>query len=195
MTHYSGGHSEGVFGATPFEVLYQLLLGLLKYFLESSNNYRTIPKDWGSFFKKRSCPEVPNRDSEANETGLPPVDLTDPDQPSSRKRAKKTNVTITTTGIRTNFQKYVHWQKLRPPTCSSTRNVFAKLQFEKNARYINSHLERQSDRNIPKLSYRSGLTALSKMSGQEIPGLCLLTIFSMGGMLGPENTELEKDFT
>ena len=33
------------------------------------------------------------------------------------------------------------------------------------------------------------------MSGQEIPGLFLLTIFSMGGMLGPENTDLEKDFT
>ena len=73
--------------------------------------------------------------------------------------------------------------------------MFAKLQFEKNARYINSHLERQSDCNIPRLLYRSGLTALSKMSGQEIPGLCLLTIFSMGGMLGPENTDLEKDFT
>ena len=33
------------------------------------------------------------------------------------------------------------------------------------------------------------------MSGQEIPGLCLLTIFSMGEMLGPENTDLEKDLT
>ncbi len=32
------------------------------------------------------------------------------------------------------------------------------------------------------------------MSGQEIPGLCLLTIFSMGERLGPENTDLEKDF-
>jgi hypothetical protein len=40
------------------------------------------------------------------------------------------------------------------------------LYFEQSARYINSHLERQSDRDIPKLSYRSGMTALSKMSGQ-----------------------------
>jgi len=39
------------------------------------------------------------------------------------------------------------------------------------------------------------MTALSKMSGQEIPGLCLLTIFSMGGMMGSENMHLEKDFT
>jgi hypothetical protein len=39
------------------------------------------------------------------------------------------------------------------------------------------------------------MTALSKMSGQEIPGLCLLTIFSMGGMMGSENMHLEKDIT
>ena len=86
--------------------LNQLLLGLLKYILESLYNYRPIPKDWESFFKKRSCPEVPNRYSEANETGLPPVDLTDPDQePSSRKRARKTNVTITSIDIRNQFSK------------------------------------------------------------------------------------------
>jgi len=39
------------------------------------------------------------------------------------------------------------------------------------------------------------MTALWKMSGQEIPGLCRLTIFSMGGMMGSENMHLEKDFT
>ena len=39
------------------------------------------------------------------------------------------------------------------------------------------------------------MTALSKMSGQEIPGLCLLTIYYMGGMMGSENMHLEKDFT
>ena len=99
MTHYFGSDPKGVFGATPFEVLHQLLLGLLKYILDLLYNYQTIPKDWESFFKKRSCPEVPNRYSEANETGLPPVDLTDPDQTCSRKRAKRTNATITSTDI------------------------------------------------------------------------------------------------
>ena len=114
MTHYFGGDPEGIFGATPFEVLHQLSLCLLKYILDSLYNYLTIPKDWESFFKKRICQEVPNRYSEANETGLPPVDLTYPDQPSSRKRAKRTNATITSTDIRTNFQKYQHCQKLQP---------------------------------------------------------------------------------
>ena len=73
MSHYFGGDPEGLFGATPFEVLHQLLvLGLLKYIFDSLYIFRTIPKDWESFFKKRSCPEVPNRYSEANEPGLPP---------------------------------------------------------------------------------------------------------------------------
>jgi hypothetical protein len=39
------------------------------------------------------------------------------------------------------------------------------------------------------------MTALSKMSGREISGLCLLTTFSMGEMMGSENMHLEKDFT
>ena len=39
------------------------------------------------------------------------------------------------------------------------------------------------------------MTALSKISGQEIPKLCLLTIFSMDGVMGSENMHLEKDFT
>jgi len=51
------------------------------------------------------------------------------------------------------------------------------------ARLINGHLERQSDCNIPKTSYRAGFTALIKMSGQKIPGLCLLKIFAMGGVM------------
>ena len=54
MTHYFGGDPEGIFGATPFEVLHQMLLGLLKYILESLYNYRPIPKDWESFFKKKA---------------------------------------------------------------------------------------------------------------------------------------------
>jgi hypothetical protein len=52
MTHYFGGDTGGEFGATPFEVLHQLLLGLLNYILESLYNYRPIPKDWESFLRK-----------------------------------------------------------------------------------------------------------------------------------------------
>ena len=94
---------------------------------------------------------------------------------------------------RTQHVKYLHWMKLRPKNIRSKSDVFNRVMFENAARFISSCLERQSDRSIPHLSHRAGLTALSKMSGQEFPGLCLLTILSMGGMMG--NHDLEKDFT
>jgi hypothetical protein len=98
--------------------------------------------------------------------------------------------------LRSESQKFKHWLKSRPKSKKKAgRNVFSRVFFEKAARHVNGYLERQSDRSIPSLSYRSGLTAVTKMSGQEFPGLCLLTIFSMGGMMGPGMHDLEADFT
>ena len=45
INHFFGGDLEGLFGATPFEVLHQILLGIFKYILESLYNYRTIPEE------------------------------------------------------------------------------------------------------------------------------------------------------
>ena len=53
INHFFGGDLEGLFGATPFEVLHQLLLGIFKYILESLYNYRTIPEEWTCFFKEK----------------------------------------------------------------------------------------------------------------------------------------------
>ena len=69
------------------------------------------------------------------------------------------------------------------------------MSFEKAARIVNGFLERQSNHSIPSLSYRAGLTAVTKMQGHDFPGLCLLTILSMGGMMGLHYVELERDFT
>ena len=67
------------------------------------------------------------------------------------------------------------------------------------ARLINGHLKRHrlaSDRNIPKTSYMAGFTALPKMSGQEFPGLCLLTIFASHGWHdGSQISKVESDYT
>ena len=89
----------------------------------------------------------------------------------------------------------MHWQQSRPKLKNQNRNIFSKISFEMIARFINAHLERQSDCNIPKTSYRAGLTALTKILGKEIPGLCLLTIFAIGrGMMGPTFQKVESDF-
>ena len=92
---------------------------------------------------------------------------------------------ITDDDTRSEQQRYLHWQQSRPKLKNQNRNIFSKISFEMIARFINAHLERTIDRSIPKTLYRAGLTALTKMSGQEIPGLCLLTIFAVGGMTGP----------
>jgi hypothetical protein len=61
---------------------------------------------------------------------------------------------------------------------------------------VNGFLECQSNRSIPSLSYQVGLTAVTKMQGQDFaPGLCLLTILSMGGTMGLQYVELERDLT
>ena len=99
---------------------------------------------------------------------------------------------------RSELRKHLDWLKTRPKCGDSIKKsnrLFSRVYCEKAARFINQFLQRQSDRNIPGLSYRAGLTAVSKMSGQELPGLCLLTIFSMDGMFGKNQGNLENDFT
>ena len=89
------------------------------------------------------------------------------DQEKQKKRAKTKKDTCTS------YQNYLHWQKSRPNAhlYHHQKFIFETILRTKwlLARYINS---------------------------QEIPGLCLLlTIISMGGMMGSENMHLEKDFT
>ena len=78
---------------------------------------------------------------------------------------------------------------------TASRDVFSRVSFEKVARIVNGFLEHQSNCSIPSLLYQAGLTAVTKMQSQDFPGLCLLTILSMGGMMGPQYVELERDFT
>jgi hypothetical protein len=73
--------------------------------------------------------------------------------------------------------------------------VFSRVSFEKAACIVNGFLEHQSNCSIPSLSYQAGLTAVTKMQGQDFPGLCLLTILSMGGMMRLQYVELERDLT
>jgi hypothetical protein len=73
--------------------------------------------------------------------------------------------------------------------------VFSRVSFGKSARIVNGFLECQSDCSIPSLLYQAGLTAVTKMQGRDFPGLCLLTILSMGGMIGPQYVELDRNLT
>lgn len=46
---------------------------------------------------------------------------------------------------------------------------------------MSSH--RQSDRDMPKTPFKNGVTDLSCLNGQEYPGLVMLTVVAMKGML------------
>ena len=59
-------------------------------------------------------------------------------------------------------------------TCPSARDnktasqdVFSRVSFEKAAHIVNGFLECQSGCSIPSLSYQAGLTAVTKMQGQD----------------------------
>ena len=87
------------------------------------------------------------------------------------------------------IQKFLDWLKTCPSARdnkTASRDVFSRVSFEKAAHIVNGFLERQSDCSIPSLLYQAGLTAVPKMQGQDFPGLCLLTILSMRGMMGPQ---------
>ena len=99
---------------------------------------------------------------------------------------------------RSKLQQFSEWLKTHPSARdnkTASRDVISRVSFEKAAHVVNGFLERQNNRSIPSLPYQAGLTPVTKMQGQDFPGLCLLTILSMGGMMGPQNLELEKDFT
>ena len=99
---------------------------------------------------------------------------------------------------RSKLQKFSDWLKAHlsaRDNKTASQDVFSRMSFEKAACIVNGFLERQSNHSIPSLLYQAGLTAVTKMQGQDfLPGLCLLTILSMGGMMGPQYVEQSMEF-
>ena len=71
---------------------------------------------------------------------------------------------------RSRLQQFSDWLKTRPSARdnkTASQDVFSRVSFEKATCIVNGFLERQSDRSIPSLLYRAGLTAVTKMQGQD----------------------------
>ena len=69
---------------------------------------------------------------------------------------------------RSKLQQFSDWLKTRPSARdhkTASRDVFSRVGFEKAAHIVNGFLEHQSNCSIPSLSYRAGLTAVTKMQG------------------------------
>ena len=194
---------EGVLGACPFEVLHQIISFSLDYWsiLTSLFHYCSVPSHFQEWLDKQSSPDVPSIELPGgSSTSCPPSNEYDSPDGGHTKGGRKRICASQAIGIdsRSKLQKCLDWLE----THSSARNnkaanwdVFSRVSFEKAASIVNGFLEHQSNCCIPSLLYLTGLTAVTKMQGQDFPELCLLTILSMGGMMGPQNLELERDFT
>ena len=71
---------------------------------------------------------------------------------------------------RSKIQKFADWLKTHPSARdkkTASHDVFSRVSLEKAARIVNGFLERQSICSIPSLLYQAGLTAVTKMQGQD----------------------------
>ena len=58
-----------------------------------------------------------------------------------------------------------------------------KAKFEAIFRYLTMYSRRQSDREVPRTPFRNGVTDLTRLNGQEYPGLVMLTIVALKALL------------
>ena len=80
------------------------------------------------------------------------------------------------------------------PSCltnsESRKHIFDTTEYERRIRVLVSSAKRQSDRSMVKCSsFRDGVTQLSRLSGQEYPGLVLLTILALDGLMSTQEEE------
>jgi hypothetical protein len=58
-----------------------------------------------------------------------------------------------------------------------------KPKFEAIFRYLTMFARRQSDREVPRTPFRNGVTDLTRLNGQEYPGLVMLTLVALKVLL------------
>ena len=178
---------------------HQFQLGLLKYILTSLFHYHSAPCHFLEWLDKQSSPDVPSIDQPGGSSrSCPPFNEYDSPDGGHTKGGRRRKCASQTIAIdsRSKLQKFSDWLKTHPSARdnkTASRDLFSRVSFEKAACIVNGFLECQSNCSIPSLLYWAGLTAVIKIQGQDFPGLCLLSILSMGGMIGLQYVELERD--
>ena len=169
----------------------QYQLGLLKYILYwhlCSTHYFSVPCHFLEWLDKRSSPDVPSIELRGGISRSCPPASNEYDSPDGvhTKGGRKRKCTPQAIDIdsRSKLEKCSDWLKTHPSARdnrTASQDVFSWVSFETAGRIVNGFLERQSNCSIPSLSYRGGLTAVTKMQGQDFAGLCLLTINTFHG--------------
>jgi hypothetical protein len=73
-----------------------------------------------------------------------------------------------------------------------------QAEFKRRIKIAKEIATRQSDRNIPKTQFNNGVTSLTRLSGQEYPGLVMLTMVNLDKMLPSRNNHdmaIEKGYS
>jgi hypothetical protein len=68
-------------------------------------------------------------------------------------------------------------------TITESQWYIKKSKFEAIFRFLTLYSRRQSDREVPRTPFRNGVTDLTRLNGQEYPGLVMLTIVALKGLL------------
>jgi hypothetical protein len=76
--------------------------------------------------------------------------------------------------------------KSRPHPKNATMKV-DQAEFERRLKMAKEVSSRQSDRDVPKTPFNHGVTCLTRLTGQEYPGLVMLTMVCLDGMLPSRN--------
>ena len=80
----------------------------------------------------------------------------------------------------------------------SKPTLFRKAEFERRFRSVTRAAFCQSDRGMPRCPFKHGVTSLTRLCGQEYPGLCLLTMVSLEKIIKGDHATsslLEKKYS
>jgi hypothetical protein len=69
------------------------------------------------------------------------------------------------------------------PSITDSDYHINKAKFEAIFRFLTMCSRRQSDRSVPRTPFKNGVTDLTRLNGQEYPGLVMLTLVALKGLL------------
>jgi hypothetical protein len=85
-------------------------------------------------------------------------------------------------------------EKTRPKfTIENKDYQINKAKFEAIFRFLTMCSRRQSDREVPRTPFKNGVTDLTRLNGQEYPGLVMLTLVALKGILNDKVDETWHD--
>jgi hypothetical protein len=193
------GSKYGVFGSLPWEMLHLFYLGIMKYMLHALFNYRAVPKPVRDWYRKRCKNDEINASKRAEKNDSSEGEDDDYDSVCTPSKSSASSVDSNREEDETTMHDQPRTDKSKKPPVSfkDLKRVFDKVEFERRFRVVTLAARRQSDRSMPRAPFKNGVTDQTRLTGQEYPGLCLISLIAMKGMLlhgGQQHASIEEGF-